>query len=407
MGVSGTTAQSPSEAVHLDPPSRGTGPRFPGRGLRIAIVCYPSLGGSGIVASELARALTRRHHTVHVVSPEPPFRLRTPKSREGVHLHEVHIPGHPLLKEGPYGLALAGTLARLAEQDGLDVVHVHYALPHTPAAILAREMGPPGVRVVTTLHGTDVTWAGRDPALRRTLAWALGQSDGVTAVSHDLAERAKQVYGLRTVDRVPNFIDLATWHPRPLRRLRRELAPDGQVVLLHASNFRPVKRSVETVNILAEVRRTRPAELVLVGNGPDRDACLTRARALGVLPHVHVLGSRNDLPLIMPAADVFLLPSEDESFGLAALEAMACGVPVVASRVGGLPEVVADPIAGRLLPLHDTSGMAAAALELTEPELHAQVARSAAAWASDHFADEAVLPLYESVYDRARSGSPA
>lgn len=374
------------------------------RPLRIAVVCYPSLGGSGILASELAKALARRGHEVHVVSPEPPFRLQTPQSRQGVHLHEVHIPEHPLLREGPYGLALAGTLAHLADKVGLDVIHVHYALPHTPAAVLARSMTHQAVRVVTTLHGTDVTWAGRDPALRRTLAWSLGQSDAVTAVSHSLARQAHQVYGLQGIHRVPNFIDLGTWHPRPLRHLRHELAPNGEMVLLHASNFRPVKRSPETVNILARVLRERPAVLVFAGDGPEREACLERARQLGVLDHIKVLGRRNDLPMLLPAADVFLLPSEEESFGLSALEAMACGVPVVASRVGGLPEVIKDQVTGYLLPPEDVNGMAEAALTLSDSARHAAASHAAQSWARTRFSEAAVVPLYEAVY-RTPEGS--
>lgn len=369
--------------------------------MKIGIVCYPTAGGSGVVATELACALARRDHDVHVLSYAQPFRLDGCDPR--VRWHEVEVTTYPLFRYPPYDAALASRIVETAEEEGLDVVHVHYAIPHALAALLARDvLAPRRLPVVTTLHGTDITIVGQDRAYAPMTKHAIKSSDAVTAVSAWLAAETDRVFGaLRPVEVIPNFVDGDRFVPRADGQRRRAYAKSGEALLIHVSNFRPVKRSVATVEVLAAVVKRRPAVLLMVGDGPEKAACEARARELGVRDRVRFVGAQAEVEALLPLADLFLLPSEFESFGLAALESMACGTPAVAFAAGGLPEVITDGVDGRLLPPHDDRGMADAVLELLEsPERLAAFGAAARATALARFTPAQVVPRYEAVYRR-------
>jgi len=380
------------------------------RPLAIGIACFPTAGGSGVVGTQLAAQLARAGHSVHVFSSAPPIRLQ---ARERCRLHVVDPVRRAPLENGAYPLALAGAMADVAVADGLDVLHVHYAIPHAASALLARQIvqarGGKGPRLVTSLHGTDVTGVGAEEGLRTVARHAVLASDAVTTPSAWLRDEAVGALGLPRATRievVPNFVDPDEFHPatdhpdlaRLFPALRWERAPRPGV-LVHASNFRRVKRVGDAVLALAEVLRSRPAVLVLVGDGPEREGVERVVAALGVERHVAFLGERSVLGPILAQADLFLLPSDQESFGLAALEALASGVPVVASQVGGLPEVVRDGATGRLVPPRDPRALAAAVLELlSDAPRRAAMAREARADAIARFRPGPVVERVEAIY---------
>jgi N-acetyl-alpha-D-glucosaminyl L-malate synthase BshA len=373
--------------------------------VKVGVLCYPTPGGSGVVATELALALSDRGHEVHVLSYAPPLRLRPDEHR--VRWHEIEVTSYPLFRYPPYDVALASRLAEVVEEEGIDVVHAHYAIPHALAALLVRDVVQNRrLPVVTTLHGTDITVVGQDRAYARITAHAIRSSDAVTAVSEYLRAETDRVFGaLRPIDVVPNFVDPDRFTPGrdPVRRAA--LAKTGQSLLLHVSNFRPVKRALSCVDVLAAVRKERDAVLVMVGDGPDRAACEDRARRLGIRDCVRFLGSQAEVERLLPLADLFLLPSEYESFGLAVLEAMACGTVPLAFASGGLPEVVTSGEDGLLLPPHEDAAMARAALELLGDDARRKAMGEAArASAVTRFATSKVVPLYEEVYRRAAAG---
>lgn len=374
--------------------------------MRIGVVCYPTAGGSGVVATELAIALADRGHQLHVISYAPPVRL--PALDDRIRYHEVEVASYPLFRYPPYDAALASRIAETAEEEGLDLVHVHYAIPHALAAVLAREVvAPRRLPVVTTLHGTDITIVGQDRAYARMTRHAIRSSDAVTAVSQWLRTETDRVFGpTRDVDVVPNFVDPERFAPRADPARRRALARPGEALLVHVSNFRPVKRAVSAVEVLATVHAQRPAVLLMVGEGPDRAACEARARELGVRERVRFVGAQTEVESLLPMADLFLLPSEFESFGLAVLESMACGTPAVAFAAGGLPEVVTDGVDGRLVAPCDDAAMARAVLDLLEaPERLRALSEAARATAVGRFSRDRVVPLYEAVYARALAGT--
>ena len=366
--------------------------------MRIGIVCYASTGGSGIVATELAIALADRGHEVHVLSTEPPFRF--PRNRQSLHFHEVATPAYPLFREPQYALSLATAIVQVSRRYHLDVVHAHYAVPHAAAAYLARQImiAHPTDRVpcvMTTLHGTDITLVGSDPSYTETVAFCIDQSDGVTAVSESLKADTCQLLGItREIRVIPNFLDGARFARRDVPR-----RPGGTPRIVHISNFRPVKRIGAVVDVFARVRAQVPATLVLVGDGPDLAPARQRLQALGLGGDVEYAGERLDIVDVLSQADVFLLPSATESFGLAALEAMACEVPVVASRVGGVPEVIDDGVTGFLHEPEDIDGMAGNIVRLVnEPALHARVAAAARQAAIERFSAARIVPMYEAAY---------
>jgi len=369
--------------------------------MRIGITCYPTYGGSGAVATELGLELARRGHEIHFVSYASPFRLRGYAER--VTFHEVTQPEYPLFEQSsPYALALAVKQHEVAMRERLDIMHVHYAIPHAATAWLAKQMlkGLQDLKIVTTLHGTDITLVGQDPSYFTLTKFSIEQSDRVTAVSAFLRNETYRAFGCAGCDVVviPNFVALSEYHPAVDAGSRRSFAPAGHKVLVHVSNFRPVKRVRDVVRVFAGIRRELPATLVLVGDGPDRDAAEQEADRLKLGRDVRFLGKVDNVADILRGSDLFLLPSETESFGLAALEAMACAVPVLASAVGGLPEVVVDGETGFLTPPGDIDAMIAHGVRaLRDGALHARL-RDAAARRALEFAADRVVPRYEQLY---------
>lgn len=376
--------------------------------LRIGMTCYPSYGGSGVVASELGRQLARRGHKVHFITYDVPFRVS--RFEEGMFFHEVEVPSYPLFKYPPYLLALANKMVEVARDEGLDILHVHYAIPHAASAVLARQVleasGDVRTRpaVVTTLHGTDVTLVGNDPSFAELTAYSINASDGVTAVSEALRRRTVETFRPKVdVQVIPNFIDPADYPDRGTARsspCRRCLAPHDELVVIHISNFRPVKRAELVVRVWAgagqAVKRTR---LILVGDGPDLPRARREAARLGVADRVVCLGRQERVEELLLCSDVLLLPSLEESFGLAALEAMAAGTPVVATRVGGLPEVVGDNEGGLLFEPDDVEGMTAGLRRLLEDdELRARLGAGGRERAFRLFASGIIVPRYENYY---------
>ncbi|HEV3217422.1 MAG TPA: N-acetyl-alpha-D-glucosaminyl L-malate synthase BshA [Vicinamibacterales bacterium] len=373
--------------------------------MNIAVVCYASVGGSGIVATELAKSLARRHHQVHLISTEPPFRLGDYEA--GLAFHRVHTPSYPLFREPQYLLSLATQIVHLSREFAFDIVHAHYAIPHATAAYLARQIlaSTPGAhvpKVMTTLHGTDITLLGSDPSYSETVAFSIEQSDGVTAVSESLKRDTYQSLPLTHDIRViPNFLECDDHCKRDLPDLRARLCPPDRYdkLIIHLSNFRPVKRVEAVVEIFDRVKKQFRAKLIFVGDGPELNRAMRMVHERGLACDVEALGEQDQVVPLLSVSDLFLLPSAQESFGLAALEAMACGVPVVASRVGGLPEVVEDGVSGYLRAPEDVDGMADAALALlTNPELHRQFAKAALDRVRLHFCAKRVVPQYEAYY---------
>jgi N-acetyl-alpha-D-glucosaminyl L-malate synthase BshA len=373
--------------------------------MNIAIVCYASVGGSGIVATELAKSLARRHHQVHLISTEPPFRLGD--YEVGLAFHRVHTPSYPLFREPQYLLSLATQIVQLSREFRFDIVHAHYAIPHATAAYLARQIlaSTPGAhvpKVITTLHGTDITLLGSDPSYSETVAFSIEQSDGVTAVSESLKRDTYQSLPLtRDIRVIPNFLECDVHCKRDLPDLRARLCPPDRYdkLIIHLSNFRPVKRVEAVVDIFQRVKKEIRAKLIFVGEGPELNRAMRMVHERGLACDVEALGEQDQVVPLLSVSDLFLLPSAQESFGLAALEAMACEVPVVASRVGGLPEVVEDGVSGYLRAPEDVDGMAAAALALlTNAELHQQFSKAGLDRVRRHFCAKRVVPQYEGYY---------
>jgi N-acetyl-alpha-D-glucosaminyl L-malate synthase BshA len=366
------------------------------RPLRIGIVCYPTYGGSGVLATELAQELARRGNDVHLISYARPARLRYPVP--GLRYHEVQVTPYPLFRYPPYDLALATRMVEIREEAKIDIYHVHYAIPHAVSAFLAREMCDGELPFVTTLHGTDIMIVGIERAYSRATRFSLLQSDGVTAVSAFLARETQILFGLKQeIHVIPNFVDTQRFVPGTGPRWPDR--PSQERVLVHLSNMRPVKRVGDVVRVFDKVRREIPARLVLAGDGPDRGHAETIARDLGCAGSIEWVGEVENAETLLANADLFLLTSETESFGLALLEAMSCGVPGVASDVGGVREVVGGTEAARLLPLGDVNGMARAAIQLlSDAALHDRARRAARARAETAFAMPDVVGRYEALY---------
>ena len=371
--------------------------------MKIGIVCYASVGGSGVVATELALALAGRGHEVRLISSELPFRWRD--GIPNLHFERVNTPAYPLFREPQYLLALASTIVRVACDHDLDIVHAHYAVPHATAAylgeqILASQIGESGVRTVTTLHGTDITLVGADPSYRSVVAFSIEQSHGVTAVSESLRQNTIETLGIRRpISVIPNFLDCGHYRRRAHPRMRSRLRSGDGPIIMHMSNFRPVKRAGAVLDIFERIRRKMPATLVFIGDGPERAAIEARARASQCAADVLFEGEQQDPVPLLSCADLFLLPSAQESFGMAALEAMACEVPVIASRVGGLPELIEDGTTGFLCGMDDADGMAECALKVLGDDIMAKtVGKAAAASVSKRFCVDRVVPMYEQHY---------
>jgi L-malate glycosyltransferase len=373
--------------------------------VRIAILCYASVGGSGVVATELAHALAVRHHDVYVLSRERPFRWR---DVAGLSFVQVQMPDYPLFREPQYLLGLTNSVVQVARSQPIDIVHAHYAVPHATAAHLAREMlarGPNArpPRTVATLHGTDITLVGSGYAA--VVGYAIEHADRVTAVSASLRDDTVRTLGIsRAIDVIPNFLDCSEWRPRPDPELRARIRGSHQdaAVVTHVSNFRPVKRVAVVLDVFRRVLGQKNAVLVMVGDGPDRAPLERQVDALGLRDRVRFVGEQHDLVAWLSSSDVFLLPSSQESFGLAALEAMACEVPVVASRVGGLPEVIEDGRTGYLCPLDAIDQMAARVVSLLGDETRRTIiGRAGAEHVRAQFCTSSIVPMYEDCYRAA------
>ena len=369
--------------------------------MNIGITCYPTYGGSGIVATELGLELANRGHEVHFITYSNPIRLDPGTPR--IHYHEVEVSNYPLFQYPPYCLALASRMSEVAEAYDLDLLHVHYAIPHSIAPMLAKQMLAAKRRLpfITTLHGTDITLVGQDPSYLPITKFSIEQSDGVTSISEDLKKHTKEVFGIANEIRViTNFINCDLYRPLPDKSGAAAYAPNGEKLLIHVSNFRPVKRVLDCVRILAEVRKTEPAHLMMVGDGPDRGPAEHLARELGVAQHISFLGKQNHVERLIPLAHVLLMPSEMESFGLVALEAMACGVAPVGTRVGGVPEVITHGESGYMEAVGDVEAQAARVVALLRDEdLHDRITQNGRLRAQQEFSTERVIPQYERYYE--------
>jgi N-acetyl-alpha-D-glucosaminyl L-malate synthase BshA len=368
--------------------------------MKIGVTCYPTVGGSGTVATELGLAIARRGHEVHFICYAMPYRLgRVPP---GVTFHEVTVPTYPLFQYPPYSLALASQMAEAVREHGIELLHVHYAIPHAISAHLAREILGNGPKLVVTLHGTDITVVGADPSFLPIVRLGIERADAVTAVSRSLADETHERLGVkREIEVIPNFVDPDRFDRDFAAAHRRRLSPDGAPLLVHASNFRPVKRVTDVLKVFRRVHERIPAHLAMVGDGPDRPAAERFARDAGLAHRVEFLGNVSPIEGVIGAGDVFLLPSSEESFGLAALEAMACGVPVVASNAGGIPELVVEGEGGFTFPVGDTAGMAAQVVALlSDPQELARQRERARMRATGEFGTTKVVDRYEALYHR-------
>lgn len=369
--------------------------------MKIGITCYPTYGGSGAVATELGMLLAQRGHEVHFVSYAHPFRL--PRFLRNTYFHEIEVSRYPLFEYPPYSLALTVAMHEVATQRHLDVFHVHYAVPHATSAWMAKQMldSPAELKVVTTLHGTDITLVGQDPSYRSIVKFSIERSDGLTAVSEYLKRETIAKFGCSGCDVrvIPNFVDTNSFSRGSDGYHRNALADPNEKILMHISNFRPVKRVGDVVRVAAHVMKGVPARLIFVGDGPDRPMAEQEARNLGIADRVLFLGKQESVAELLACADLFLLPSEEESFGLSALEAMASEVPVVGTRCGGLAELIDDGVTGRLLPVGAVDAMAEAAIEiLTEPGRQQEIGRAGRALAMERYSTERIVSMYESFY---------
>jgi N-acetyl-alpha-D-glucosaminyl L-malate synthase BshA len=368
--------------------------------LKIGISCYPTLGGSGVVATELGKMMAERGHEVHFITDRMPFRLG--QFHSNIFYHEVEVSDYYVFRYPPYDLALANKLAQVAKQENLDLLHVHYAMPHAICAYLAKQMVGEHLKVITTLHGTDITILGHDPSLKDLIRLAIHQSDAVTAVSQDLLLETYDVLSIeKPIDLVYNFVDLQDYALPSKPELRSQFAEPNEKIILHMSNFRPVKRILDVIEIFAKVHEKLPSRLMFVGEGPELTKAVARVKELGLSDKVHYLGKQNNIADVISMADLLLLPSEKESFGLVALEAMAGGVPTIGSNAGGIPEVVEHGVNGYLAPVGDTEAMAAYAIKLlSDSVLYQKFAKAGLERAQAHFSAEAVVDQYEEIYYR-------
>lgn len=368
--------------------------------LKIGITCYPSLGGSGVVATELGKLLAEKGHEVHFITHSVPFRLG--KFHKNIFYHEVEVNDYYVFKYPPYDLSLASKMAQVANMQKLDVLHVHYAVPHAVCAFLAKEMACSDLKIITTLHGTDITVLGHDESLKDLIRMAINRSDAVTAVSNDLIRETRQLLDIgRPIDLAYNFVDKRVYYPRDVSMLRRDYARPDEKLLLHISNFRPVKRIGDVVDVFAKVNERVPSKLLFVGEGPELSKTICRVKELGLTERVIFAGKQDDVAQVISMADVMLLPSEKESFGLVALEAMACGVPTISSNAGGIPELITHGETGFMAPIGDTRQMADYAIRLlTEPGLYDRMSEACLERARGTFCNDLITAQYEQIYYR-------
>ena len=375
--------------------------------MNIGITCYPTYGGSGVVATELGKALAERGHSVHFISYALPMRLTG--FMDNVVFHEVEISNYPLFDFPLYTLSLASKMVEVAKFEKLDLFHCHYAIPHATSAFLAKEMlAPTNIKVITTLHGTDITLVGLEPSFLPVMKFSIERSDGVTAVSRFLKEKTLTNYGIeKDIEVIPNFVDTRKYQRNHSDEVRKHFAASGERILVHISNFRPVKRVADVIKVFHEVLKKVPSKLILVGDGPDRSQCEIMCRELGIQDHVKFLGKQTDVIHILSAADLCLMPSQSESFGLSALEAMACGVPVISSSVGGLPELQIHGQTGFIAEIGDVDRMAKYAIDLLTNSAKYQMFADAARRRAIEFDAPKIVGQYESYYQRVLEGIQA
>lgn len=370
--------------------------------MKIGITCYPTYGGSGVIATELGKELALRGHEVHFVSYALPFRLSN--YIENIIFHEVETSSYPLFEFPLYSLSLASKMAEVAEYENLDLFHVHYAIPHATSAYLAKQMlsKKKDLKIITTLHGTDITLVGLEPSFLPLVKFSIEQSNGVTAVSRFLKEKTITNYSCeKEISVIPNFVDTDFYKPSEAGEFKKHIAPNNEKILVHTSNFRPVKRVPDTIRIFEKVEEEIPSRLILVGDGPDRSECERLCRELNLCDKVKFLGKQEGLVEIMNASDLFLIPSQSESFGLAALEAMACGLPVVSSSVGGLPELVRHNETGFIAEIGDIERMAKYVVTLLSNEKKYKLfSENARKRAVNYFDKSKIIPIYENYYKK-------
>lgn len=368
--------------------------------MKIGIVCYPTFGGSGVVATELGKALAAHGHQIHFITYSQPARLDF--FSENLFYHEVTISKYPLFDFPPYELALASKLVDVVRFEQLDILHVHYAIPHASAAFMAKQILATyniNIPVVTTLHGTDITLVGKDASYSPVVTFSINQSDGVTAVSHNLKEETLDYFDItREIRVIPNFIDLDRFSLKPRQHFKQAIAPGDEKILVHTSNFRKVKRTTDVIRIFKKVQEKIPSKLLMVGDGPERTHAEQLSRELGVAEDVRFLGKQDAIEEILSVSDLFLIPSGSESFGLAALEAMACKVPIISSNTGGLPELNRDGVTGFLSDVGDVDAMAANAVHILEDNDRLSQFKEAALSRAKDFQLANIMPLYEQYY---------
>lgn len=368
--------------------------------MKIGVVCYPTYGGSGVVATELGKYLANKGYKIHFISSSQPERINT--LNENLFYHEVRSSSYPLFEHTPYVLALASKLVDVVTHEKLDLLHVHYAIPHATAAFLAKQiLETKGIKipVVTTLHGTDITLVGKDPSYEPVVEFSINQSDVVTSVSESLIAETHEYFSIqKEIVRIPNFIDLESFSRQPKEHFRKAICPNDEKLLIHVSNFRKVKNTDQVVRVFNKLRKKIPAKLLMIGDGPDRSACEALCRELHACDDIRFLGKTGAVDEVLSVSDLFMMPSEKESFGLAALEAMACQVPVCSSNAGGLPELNIDGYSGRVVELGNEEEMVEACLQiLSDPEVLLEYKANARKIAEKYDIHK-VVPMYEAVY---------
>jgi N-acetyl-alpha-D-glucosaminyl L-malate synthase BshA len=373
--------------------------------MKIGIVCYPTFGGSGVLATELGKALAQKGHQVHFITYQQPVRLNG--FIPNIFYHEVQVPTYPLFDYPPYETALASTMVDVIKNNHLQLLHVHYAIPHASAAYMAKkilEQEGIYIPVITTLHGTDITLVGRDKTYAPVVAFSINQSDAITAVSHNLRDETFKTFKIeKNIEVIHNFVDVQRFSRKPIDAFKKVIAPNGEKVLLHASNFRRIKRVQDVVKIFYEVSKQMPSKLLFVGDGPERGPAEDLSRQLGICDNIRFVGKQEQMEDILAIADLFLLTSEYESFGLAALEAMAAGVPVVSTNAGGLGEIMIAGVTGYMGNVGDVETMSKQALDILQHEDRLQQFKQNAVKQAQHFDIHNIVPLYEKLYDEVLS----
>ena len=371
--------------------------------MRIGIVCYPTFGGSGVLATELGKALADEGHQVHFITYQQPVRLNV--FNTNIFYHEVRVPTYPLFDYPPYEVALASTMVDVIINHDLDLLHVHYAIPHASAAYMAKQIvkskNGRNIPVITTLHGTDITLVGKDKTYEPVVTFSINESDAITAVSQNLKEETYRSFPItKQIEVITNFVDVSRFNKKPFDAFKKVIAPDGEKILVHASNFRKVKRVDDVVKIFAEVRKVMPAKLLMVGDGPERPATEELARELGVIDDIRFVGKQEQMEEILAVSDLFLLPSEYESFGLAALEAMAARVVVISTNAGGLPEIVIQGKTGFMANVGDVAAMSLDAINILKDNDRLEQMKQSAFEHACTFDIQHIIPQYEKLYSR-------